>query len=46
MSFRPKERVIAALRKLFHKTSTTNRRDANNGANANASKSPVRKSRR
>lgn len=48
MSFRPKERVISALRKLFHKTSTTNRKDgnSNNGATGNASKSPVRKSRR
>lgn len=50
MSFRPKERVISALRKLFHKTSSTNRRDANNGAHVangnNTSKSPATKSRR
>lgn len=46
MSFRPKERVLSALRKIFHRTSTTNRRDANNGASGNASKSPARKSRR
>lgn len=50
MSFRPKERVLSALRKIFHKTSTANRREANNGAATNttnqASKSPARKSRR
>ncbi|XP_031627338.1 ubiquitin-conjugating enzyme E2Q-like protein 1 [Contarinia nasturtii] len=47
MSFRPKERVLSALRKLFHKTSA-NRREANNGAasSSNTSKSPARKSRR
>lgn len=49
MSFRPKERVVSALRKLFHKTSTANRRDSNSGAhggNANTTKSPAKKSRR
>lgn len=47
MSFRPKERVLSALRKLFHKTSA-NRREANNApaTSSNASKSPSRKSRR
>lgn len=53
MSFRPKERVISALRKLFHKTSSTNRRDANNHNNGahvatenSSTKSPATKSRR
>lgn len=46
MSFRPKERVVSVIRKLFKSSEEKNDRDNAGNVGGGKAKSPVRRSRR